>query len=115
MATFQNIPTSVSHPHATGQGRWRFTVSVQAQKVFLVKQDSSGLSDWIEMKPGSGDEALGPKKWVADANLDPQKHNFNYYTVEGTTYFNCGSEGLDITPLKEAGNLQPMHSHLHSN
>lgn len=69
--------------------KWKFQLTnAKADRVYLVKECLDGISSWLEMAPAPDGH------WEAVTTLTPGAYRFNYFTVEGDTFFNGGSVGL---------------------
>jgi len=88
--------------------RWRFVVkSPGADRVFLVHTCGEGTSTWSEMVP------FGRSLFQLERSIGPGPHRFSYVVGEGSTYINCGPNGLDcqrITEEEAATEHAPVHA-----
>lgn len=76
--------------------KWRFQVhQPQADRVYLVRYDQHGTSDWLPMRP------RGDGGWELELTLGAGTHHFGHFTCEGTAYFNGGTFGLSGVRLSE--------------
>lgn len=97
----QAIPSLSNDPFEMPQAesrseRWRLEVSAQkADRVYVVRELVGGPGQWVEMSRLGSD----PTQWTVELDLLPGDYRLRYYTVEGRTFINCGSIGLQATRL----------------
>ena len=76
---------------------WRFYVGCDgAERVYLVRESAEGVSHWLPMSLS----AAGGM-WELQHRVGPGHYRFRYYTVEGSLFINCGSDGLVAQLLSE--------------